>query len=322
MKATLAEIEKDLACPVCKSSLDVDVRGGRCFCHNCARDYRFAGDVPVLIDNQRSVFDSDAIANSVQKQERSNPHPVRQFIRNATPSITANWCAERNMEQLAERIASGSSRPKVLVVGAGDGGAGVDRLLRSDNVVVISTDVFVGRGVDVAADGHDLPFLDSSFDGVILQAVLEHVADPFRCVDEALRVLRPHGLVYAETPFMYPGHLGAHDFHRFSITGHRRLFRKFKELSAGVGAGPGTAAALAILALFASFSTARWYQLAVLNGLPFLLAWLKYLDRYLASKPQAVDSACTLFFFGEKSETVLSDREVLFAHWTVTARSR
>jgi len=38
------------------------------------------------------------------------------------------------------------------------------------------------------------------FDGAIAQAVLEHVADPYRCVAELHRVLKPDALVYAEIP--------------------------------------------------------------------------------------------------------------------------
>ncbi len=84
---------------------------------------------------------------------------------------------------------------------------------------------------------------DESFDGVICQAVLEHVLDPYRCVEEIHRVLRPNGLVYAETPFMQQVHGGTHDFTRFTHLGHRRLFRKFAEVDSGVVCGPGMALA-------------------------------------------------------------------------------
>ena len=70
-----------------------------------------------------------------------------------------------------------------------------------------------------------LPFPDASFDLVIAVAVLEHVADPFRCVAEMRRVLAPSGHVYAVTPFLQPVHMGAYDFTRFTPIGHRRLFR-------------------------------------------------------------------------------------------------
>jgi ubiquinone/menaquinone biosynthesis C-methylase UbiE len=51
-------------------------------------------------------------------------------------------------------------------------------------------------------DAHHLPFQIESFDGVIVQAVLEHVFDPNRYVEEIHRVLKMDAVVYAETPFI------------------------------------------------------------------------------------------------------------------------
>jgi ubiquinone/menaquinone biosynthesis C-methylase UbiE len=46
-------------------------------------------------------------------------------------------------------------------------------------------------------DAHDIPIEDGSFDGVIILAVLEHVADPYRYSEEIYRVLKDQGVVYA-----------------------------------------------------------------------------------------------------------------------------
>ena len=75
-------------------------------------------------------------------------------------------------------------------------------------------------------------------DAVICQAVLEHVLEPASAVSEIHRVLRRDGLVYAETPFMQQVHERAYDFSRFTQSGHRWLFRRFSEISAGpIGGG-------------------------------------------------------------------------------------
>jgi len=79
----------------------------------------------------------------------------------------------------------------------------------------------------------------ASVDGVLIQAVLEHVLDPAQVVGEIHRVLRPDGLVYAETPFLQQVHAGPNDFTRFTSSGHRYLFRAFAEIAAGPVAGPG-----------------------------------------------------------------------------------
>lgn len=44
-----------------------------------------------------------------------------------------------------------------------------------------------------------LPFDDASFDVCLLPELLEHIADWQTCLDEALRVLRPGGLMYIST---------------------------------------------------------------------------------------------------------------------------
>jgi SAM-dependent methyltransferase len=49
-----------------------------------------------------------------------------------------------------------------------------------------------------ASDG--LPFESSTFDGVILKDLLEHVSDPVMVVRESWRVLKPGGRVYASSP--------------------------------------------------------------------------------------------------------------------------
>ena len=91
----------------------------------------------------------------------------------------------------------------------------------------------------VICDAHDLPFKEKSFDAIICQAVLEHVADPYRCVEEMFRVLKPKKFIYVETPFMQQVHMAPYDFTRFTYLGHRRLFRRFKEIDSGIACGPG-----------------------------------------------------------------------------------
>jgi SAM-dependent methyltransferase len=57
-----------------------------------------------------------------------------------------------------------------------------------------------GREVLQADVDGPLPFEDSSFDGVVLKDLLEHVADPVAVVREAHRLLRPGGRVFASSP--------------------------------------------------------------------------------------------------------------------------
>lgn len=59
------------------------------------------------------------------------------------------------------------------------------------------------------ASAESLPFPDTSFDGVLLNEVLEHVRDEVRTLQEIRRVLRPGGYVVVMSPnrwFPFEGH--------------------------------------------------------------------------------------------------------------------
>jgi len=215
---------------------------------------------------------------------------------------------------LAQLLRARNPVPKVLIVGAGEQSEGCNWL--NDGIQVIETDVYLGRQVAIIADAHDLPFEDASVDGVVVQAVLEHVIDPFRCVREIHRVLKPGGLVYAETPFMFPVHLGPYDFLRFSLSGHRYLFRMFREVETGMLAGPGTALAIAIRSLVLSLSPSFAARFLGRVVLPFFIFWLKYLDFLVLDKPHAADFACTTYIFGEKTDQPVSEQELIDYHWS------
>jgi SAM-dependent methyltransferase len=85
----------------------------------------------------------------------------------------------------------GSGEYRALVAGLGRRYVGVD---------------VVGSGADVRGDAHALPFRDASFDHVITNAVLEHVADPFLAVREIARVLRADGGFSGSVAFLEPHH--------------------------------------------------------------------------------------------------------------------
>jgi SAM-dependent methyltransferase len=55
-------------------------------------------------------------------------------------------------------------------------------------------------GADVLEPERPLPYADNSFDAVVSMDVIEHVPQPLPWLREALRVLRPHGLLFLTTP--------------------------------------------------------------------------------------------------------------------------
>lgn len=85
----------------------------------------------------------------------------------------------------------------------------------------------------VQADGLDLPFRDNTFELILSQAVLEHVKDPQRYVDEMVRVLRPGGLVYIEVAFMQPVHQAPWHFFNVTPFGLAHLCRDLDVIESG-----------------------------------------------------------------------------------------
>jgi SAM-dependent methyltransferase len=125
------------------------------------------------------------------------------------------------------------------MVGAATKGAGTQALYDDANLRQIAFDIYPSPNTHFVADAHDIPLAGGSLDGVCIQAVLEHVLDPVRAVSEIVRVLKPGGIIYAETPFMQQVHEGAYDFTRFTELGHRWLLRDFETIARGSLGGPG-----------------------------------------------------------------------------------
>ncbi len=59
---------------------------------------------------------------------------------------------------------------------------------------------------DIVGDIHNLPFDANTIDAIFCLAVLEHVENPFKAVDEMHRVLRPGGYCFVYVPFLYYYH--------------------------------------------------------------------------------------------------------------------
>ena len=313
------ELQERLRCPACGGRLQA---GGRaapsealvCGEAACGRAYPVVGGVPVLIDERKSLFSADEIAAGLRARAGAAggpaPRPGRALVHALTPAISRNVKAAANFERLASLLAArGAAR--VLVIGGGVRGEGFDALLARGGLQLLQTDVVPGPSTALICDAHDLPFADASFDGVVAQAVLEHVLDPWRCVEQIHRVLAPGGLVYAETPFMQQVHEGRYDFTRFTHLGHRRLFRRFEELESGAVGGPGMALAWSWRYFLWSFARGPLSGSLLTTFASFTSFFLKAFDGRLVDRPRALDAAAGVYFLGRRSETTLADRDLV-----------
>jgi SAM-dependent methyltransferase len=318
----MAQPATGLVCPRCRSPL-LETGGAAelaCSSATCGRVFPVVDGTPILIHDENSVF---AIADFTRPRKTAGisadtimlrgeaPAPtdrLRAALRNAAERLiyfsvnASDWSSEKSVEYVAKALPAA----RILVVGAGN-----KRYPDLPNVRYTYTDVILGEGADYVCDLHDLPFPDDSFDAVIAVAVLEHVADPFRCASEIARVLRPGGYVYSVTPFMQQVHMGRYDFTRFTFLGHRRLFRHFTQIKAGMALGPAGALAWSLEYFCLSFFTSPTIRKYVRVGVMVATVPIKYFDRILARREGALDAAGGVYFFGTKAEQPISDRELL-----------
>lgn len=190
-------------------------------------------------------------------------------------------------------------------------GQGMSPIYSNSTFEVIGSDVSFGPHTKIICDAHDIPFEKDVFDCVIIQAVLEHVLDPHRCVREVTRVLKPQGIVYSETPFMQQVHMGRYDFTRFTHLGHRRLFKDYEEIQSGPTGGPGTVLAWSYLYFLKCFASSKLVLSLLTKFAHFTAFFLKYFDYCLNDRPGTYDSASGYFFMGKKSDKCLSDKELI-----------
>ncbi len=80
----------------------------------------------------------------------------------------------------------------------------------------------------VVGDGMNLPFRDGAFDVVYSSNVIEHVPQPWRLADEALRVTRPGGTAYLSYTVWWGPHGGHETAPWHYLGGHlaRRRYRR------------------------------------------------------------------------------------------------
>lgn len=101
----------------------------------------------------------------------------------------------------------------------------------------------MGNKADAFYDGKTFPFEDNSFDNAISTQVLEHVPNPYECMNEVARVLKPGGYLMLSVPFLQEQHGAPYDFQRFTEFGIRTMFEntgfeiiEYKKLTCGVKA--------------------------------------------------------------------------------------
>lgn len=299
-------------CPVCASIDDFSYDKANIICASCKEEYPIVNGIPILIDEAKCIFKKTHFTSESRLFFDTSESGRRISAIGRFLSSVGGTTGTKNYEQLRNLLKQRTSKPRVLVLGGSIAGQGMDHFLADSELEIVESDMSFGPRTQIILDAHNIPYQDASFDCVIAQAVLEHVLNPFRCVAEIHRVLKPDGLVYAETPFMQQVHGGAYDFLRFTHSGHRRLLNHFEEIDSGAIAGAGTAMLWSyqylLLALFGFSRSTRLFIKAFSRLTGF---WLRFLDHLTTWNPYSIEAASGFYFIGRKSNHVLSDEEIV-----------
>lgn len=154
-------------------------------------------------------------------------------------------------DNLAKKALSLFKQDRVLIVGSAGSGK-MPRYQADFSSGSIGVDIDEPARPDVLADALYLPMKDESMPYVYCEALLEHVPEPHRVVDEIFRVLKPGGQAFFYVPFLYPYHESPDDYFRFTKSGMVYLCRHFSGIE--IQAAPDGYAGVGI-SFFAGFTT-------------------------------------------------------------------
>lgn len=287
--------ELPLKCPCNEKATLLDCGDGyKCSNQTCIhnkRKFQLIEKKPILISEEKTdtIFESkDAI--SYVSRSGYKVTRLKKFFIGESP-IT-----KKNALRFVNDIFTLAEKPKVLVIGGAEKGAGTEAIYDNPDIELHAVDIYASELVDLVCDAHYLPLDSDFYDGVWIQAVLEHVVEPQKVVAEIYRVLKHGGIVYAETPFMQQVHEGAYDFTRFTVLGHRYLFKEFESIDIGGNKGPEMVLAWSIKYLIWGLSRSR--KLAQIASV--LFSFLLRPLGYFVSDAAMYDASSGVYFLGRK----------------------
>ena len=173
-----------------------------------------------------------------------------------------------------QRLLAEVEQKDKLILDIGSGG-------RRWTAKTIAFDIDRFENVNIVGEAQKLPLKDESLDFIVISAVLEHVREPYQVIKEIFRVLKNHGTVYVESPFLQPFHADPNDFQRFTIQGLKEQFKDFTVIDSGVCVGPFSSFTFFIRKFFTIFCTNSYLIKSIEFIVGWLTFWLKYFDWFL-----------------------------------------
>lgn len=290
-KSTLTKLKKSFICSNknCYHNLEIN-------------SFSILNEIPVIIsENKTDTICKVEFGKTYVNRSSSNITYLKKIFTGVS-KIT-----KINCKKFITEILSNNQNPRVLVIGGGEKGDGTEKLWTEKKIEIHSVDIYGSKNVDIICDAHYLPLKNEYYDGVWIQAVLEHVVEPNKVVEEIHRVLKKDGFVYAETPFLQAVHEGAYDFTRYTVLGHRYLFKNFKLLEMGGMGGPEKFFASSFKYLIWSITRSKF--VAKIFGL-IMNIFLRPISLF-TSKASMYDASSGVYFFGKKNEIKINHKDLI-----------
>lgn len=127
-----------------------------------------------------------------------------------------------NTRTITKLLVGQYGKGSLLDVGAGYGRY---RDMLSSYVDTYQSSDAVDTRADFVEDSAHLSHADNTFDTVLCNQTLEHVAEADQSIRELHRVLKSGGYAIATVPFLFPEHEDPMDFRRYTRDGFAKAFR-------------------------------------------------------------------------------------------------
>src|SRR5439155_11352263 len=117
-------VQKLLCCPCCKSKLARIDDLFSCTNPACNSQFPSVDGVPVLINNNASLFSINDFVSHRQTTLNLANHSIKRSIKRLLPRLGRNIKGKRNYQKLARLLPSQSPNPRALVIGGSSLGDG------------------------------------------------------------------------------------------------------------------------------------------------------------------------------------------------------
>lgn len=278
-------------------------------CKSCAREYKILNGVPIYLTKSNTVFREEQYFTSLLD---SNYKLIN--FKKIIPSISVNLSRKKILNEYCNEFKN--TKKNILVLGSGNQKSQFKvEYSKFYNLNFVYVDVDINSEVDYYCDAHNLPFIDSCFDLVIVTAVLQHVPNPSLVVEEIYRVLNCEGRVYSEYAFLQHVIEGGYDFSRLTLVGHQRLFNFFTVIKSGLVAGPATVFLWYVENLFILFLPNGYLKLIMKTLIRIPLFWIKYLDYIFVHFKGSIDNASCTYLYAVKQKNSVDDSVIINSYY-------